>query len=164
MGQLAEAQEKLGEASAALVLVSPISKGKIALIARTMDLMHLICRGSKVIFWQGVNWQTKQTKSSKQLVKGYMGWIQCSQPPMLCYLRGSCSIAVTPRLIYSPKKETLERASLSLSTIRNSKEPLLPSTLSQILRQQGMSSVWNADRDVLMSSLAFPRIGLYQGE
>jgi hypothetical protein len=30
------------------------------------------------------------------------------------------------------------RASLSLSTIRSAKEPLLPSTLSHVLRRQGM--------------------------
>jgi len=79
-------------------------------------------------------------KYLKRLVKGFMGSIRSSLLLMLfChreFVEGQGNLAHSGR----PKKETLVRTSLSLSTIRATREPLLPSTLSQILRRQGMSS------------------------
>lgn len=79
-------------------------------------------------------------KYLKQLVKGSMGSIRSSLLLMLsCHrksVEGQGNLAHSGR----PKKETLVRTSLSLSTIRATREPLLPSTLSQILRRQGVCS------------------------
>lgn len=79
-------------------------------------------------------------KCLKQLVKGSMGSIRSSLLLMLSFHRefveGQGNLAHAGR----PKKETLVRTSLSLSTIRATREPLLPSTLSQILRRQGVCS------------------------
>jgi hypothetical protein len=80
----------------------------------------------------------KPMKSLKRLVKEYTGLIPCSQLLMLCCLR-KLSYLYLVELTIRPRKEALARVSLSMSTMRSSKEPLLPSTLSQILRRQGIS-------------------------
>jgi hypothetical protein len=82
----------------------------------------------------------KPMKSLTRLVKGYTDLIPCSQLPMLYCLR-KLSYLEKSELTFRPRKEALARVSLSMSTTRSSKEPLLPSTLSQILRRQGISSL-----------------------